>query len=54
MNSRLEKAQEQICDLEDKLMGKKEAEQKTERRIMQPENRLRELMFPSNIMTYVL
>ena len=42
MNSKLE-AEEWINDLEDKVMESNEAEQKTERRIMQQEDRLREL-----------
>ena len=42
MNIRLEEAEEQICDLEGKIMANNEAEQKKER-IMLPENRLREL-----------
>ena len=42
-SSRLEEAEEWINDLEDKVMESNEAEQKRERRIMQNENRLREL-----------
>lgn len=43
MNSRLEEEEEWINDLEDKVMGNIETEQKRERRIMQNENRLREI-----------
>ena len=42
-NSRLEEAEEQTNDIQDKVMESNEAEQKTERRIMQQEDRLREL-----------
>ena len=41
--NRIEEAEEQISDLEDKVMESKEAEQKRERRILQHENRLRKL-----------
>ena len=43
MNSRLEEAEVQINDPEDKVMENNEVEQKRERRIMQHKNRLREL-----------
>ena len=43
MNNRLEQVEEWISDLEDKTMESNEAEQMRERRIMQHENRLREL-----------
>ena len=43
MNSRLEKTEEQISDLEDKTMANNEAEQSRERRIRQHKNRFREL-----------
>ncbi|KAF0879674.1 LORF1 protein, partial [Crocuta crocuta] len=46
MNSRLEEAEEQISDLGDKIMENNEAEQKRERRIMQHEDRLRDLNDP--------
>ena len=39
MNSRLEKVEKQISDLEDKIMKNNKAEQK--KRIMQHENRVR-------------
>ena len=43
MNSRLKEAEERINDLEDRVMEKNQDEQKREKRIMQNENRLREL-----------
>ena len=43
MSSRLEEAEEQINDLEDRVIESNETEQKREKRIMQNENRLREL-----------
>jgi len=46
MNSSLEKAEEQISVLEDKIMETNETEQKRERRITEHENRLRELSDP--------
>ena len=43
MNSRLGKAEEQINDLEDKVIESNEAKEKRESRITQHENRLGEL-----------
>lgn len=49
----LEEAEKQISDIEEKIMENNDAEQKRERRIMQHDNRLRELsdsMKHSNIL----
>ena len=43
MNTRLEEAEEQIIDIDDRIMENNEAEQRRERRIMEHENRLRKL-----------
>ena len=43
INSRWEEAEEQIDDLEDRVMESNQAEQKKEKGIMQNENQLREL-----------
>ena len=46
MNTRLEEAEEQICDLENEVMESNKAEQ-NRRIIMEQENRLRQLTFVS-------
>ena len=52
MNSRMEKTEEWINDLEDRVTESNQAEQKREKRIMQNENRPKELndsIRPNNI-----
>lgn len=46
IDSRMEKAEDQISDLKDKVMESNQAEQKRQKRMMQNENRLRELGDP--------
>ena len=53
MNSRLEKAEEQISDLEDKIMENNEAEQK-EKKLWNMKINLGNSVTPSNIIIFVL
>ena len=46
MNSRLDNAEEQIDDLEDRIMESNQAEQKRKKRIKQTENTFRECSDP--------
>ena len=54
MNGRREEAEESINVLEDRVMESNPDEQKREKRIMQNENRLREIMTPSNVIMFML
>ena len=53
MNSRVEEAEEQISDLEDKVMESYQAEQKRIKRIMQNGIDLGNPVTPSNIVTFI-
>ena len=53
MKSRMEEAQEQINDLEDRVMESNQ-DDKRKKRIMQNKNRYGNSVTPSNIITFIL